>query len=65
MIFFHQKMPNWYLGNYEKKRKKNLYLFEQEAQKNETLDPSGPPLMHLSVKKQTVPLTLVLLRHFL
>ena len=28
---FHQKMRNWYLGNY--KREENLYPFKQEARK--------------------------------
>ena len=32
MKFFHQKMRNWYLGNYNK-REKNLYPFKQEARK--------------------------------
>ena len=30
--FFHQKMRNWYLGNY-KKEGENLYPFKQEARK--------------------------------
>ena len=35
MDFFHQKMRNWFLGNYKKKKKKekNLYPFKQEARK--------------------------------
>ena len=49
MIFFHQKMRNWYWGNYKKKGEKNLYPFKKEAQKNEIMGPSGPPLMHVSV----------------
>ena len=36
-------MRNWYLGKY-KKEGENVYPFKQEAQKNEILGPSVPPL---------------------
>ena len=50
MIFFHQKMRNWYLGNYKKEGEKSLPILTGGA-KNEILGPSRPlSLMHLSVK---------------
>ena len=51
----HQKMRNWYLGNYKKKKKKeeggrkiftrfNLWLKYQNRRREKLLSPSGPPL---------------------
>ena len=46
MIFFHQKMRNWYLGNYKKKKKKRekkLYPFKQEGRKTKCWVQVDPP----------------------
>ena len=45
MIFFHQKMRNWYQGNYNKE-KKNLYPFKQEGEKKNNDSKWTSPLMH-------------------
>ena len=42
MIFFHQKMRYWYLGNYKKEGEKSLRVLTGGA-KNEMLSPSGSP----------------------
>ena len=42
MIFFHQNMRNWYLGNY---KKEGIFLpVWTGGAKNEIKGPSGPPL---------------------
>ena len=47
LLFFHQKMHNWYLGNYEKVGKKYFLIRVLTGDaKNKMLGPSGP-LMHL------------------
>ena len=51
MIFFHQKVRNWYWGNYKKEGEKSLPV-KKGGVKNEIMGPSGPPLMHLSVNER-------------
>ena len=46
MILLHQKMRNWYLGNYKKEGEKSLRVLTGVA-KNEMFGPSGPPYVLL------------------
>ena len=41
-FFFHQKMRNWYLGNYKKDGEKSL-PFKQEARKSKSWVQVDPP----------------------
>ena len=43
-FFFHQKMRNWYWGNY-KKRGRKIFTRLKSGAKNEKMGPSGPPLL--------------------
>ena len=64
MIFFHQKMHNWYLGNYKKKKKKRARIIftrlnrRRKKKKKKKKKPNAgskwnPPRLHLSVNAAT------------
>ena len=51
-FFFHQKMRNWYLGNYKKKKKRLTQIFTRlkRRRENQNNGSKWTPPMHLSVK---------------
>ena len=53
-FFFHQKMRNWYLGNY-KKRWRKIFTRLNRRRENQNLGSKWTPLMHLSVKSLHFP----------